>query len=264
MVRKSALLGAALASTAFMFAANAALADTCVGNCGTATASNGVVTLPPDGANSYQWISTYGGVGGAGELPGIGGSDGSSLTSSIFAATVGQQLNFNFNFITSDGAGYSDYAFAQLRTASGAVVATLFTARTEPSGNISPGKGLPANSSTLTPGTSGIHGGAPSWAALGGSSGACYDRGCGYTGWINAKYTIASAGSYQIVFGVSNVLDGAFDTGLAFSSVTVGGTPVVDGVAGIPETSTWMMMFAGFAGLGLVGQSRRKVLVFAA
>ena len=262
MARKSALLGAALAATAFLFAANAARADSCVGNCGTAAGSNGVVTLPPDGANSYQWISTYGGANGAGELPGIGGTDGSSLTSSIFAATLGQQLNFNFNFITSDGAGYSDYAFAQLRTASGAVVATLFTARTEPWGNISPGVGLPANSSTLTPGTSGIHGGAPSWAPLGGSSGVCYDSGCGYTGWINAKYTIASAGNYQIVFGVSNVYDTAFDTGLAFSSVTVGGTPVVTGVSGIPETSTWIMMFAGFASLAFVGY-RRKVLVLA-
>jgi hypothetical protein len=264
MLKKSALLGLALASTGFMFAANAAHADTCVGNCGTATAADGVVTLPPDGANSYQWISTYGGANGGGQLAGIGGTDGSSLTSSVFTATAGQQLNFNFNFITSDGAGYSDYAFAQLRTASGAVVATLFTARTEPSGNISPGFGLPADSSTLTPGTSGIHGGAPSWAPLGGSSGACWSAGCGFTGWINATYTIATAGSYEIVFGVSNVYDQAFDTGLAFSSVTVDGTPVVTGASGVPETSTWVMMLAGFAGLGFVGYRRNKLAFVAA
>jgi hypothetical protein len=264
MLKKSALLGLALASTGFMFAANAAHADTCVGNCGTATNADGVVTLPPDGATSYQWISTYGGANGGGQLPGIGGTDGSSLTSSVFAATVGQQLNFNFNFVTSDGAGFADYAFAQLRTASNDVVATLFTARTEPSGNISPGVGLPANSSILTPGTSGIHGGGTNWSPLGYSSGACWAAGCGYTGWISAQYTIATAGNYQIVFGVTNVLDGAFDTGLAFSSVTVGGTPVVTGVSGVPEISTWVMMLAGFAGLGFVGYRRNKLAAVAA
>jgi hypothetical protein len=254
-------MAAALASTGFMFAADAALADTCVGNCGTATAADGVVTLPPGSVTSYQWISTNGGAAGGGELAGIGGTDGSSLTSSVFTATAGQQLNFDFDFITSDGAGYADYAFAQLRTVSGAVVATLFTGRTEPSGNTSPGAGLPADSSILTPATSAIHGGAPQWSHLGGSSGRCYDQGCGYTGWINAKYSIVSAGSYEIVFGVTNVYDTYYDTGLAFSSVTVGGESVVTGatgVPGVPETSTWAMMLAGFAGLGFVGHRRNK------
>jgi hypothetical protein len=60
-------------------------------------------------------------------------------------------LQFYFNYITSDGAQYADYAFAQLQTASGTPVATLFTARTTVSGNTSPGYGLPSNGVTLTP-----------------------------------------------------------------------------------------------------------------
>jgi hypothetical protein len=169
-------------------------------------------------------------------------------------------LSFDFNYITSDGAGYSDYAFAQLQTASGSLVATLFTARTQPSGDTSPGFGLPADGSTLTPVSSAIIGGGPTWSPLGSYSGACWNAGCGYTGWINAQYSIGSSGSYKVVFGVTNWGDTIYDSGLAFASVTSGGTPIT----GVPEASTWAMMLAGFAGLGFLGYRRNKAATLAA
>jgi len=161
--------------TAGFGATGPALAQTCVGNCGT-DGADGVVTLPPSGDTSYQWISTAGGVTGAGELPGIsGGTDGSSFQTATFAATAGQALTFNFNFVTSDGTStYPDYAWAQLQTSTGLVVATLFTAETTPTGNTSPGQGLPPNQATLTPSATAIIPGGPTWSPLGSSSGACF------------------------------------------------------------------------------------------
>lgn len=233
-----------------------ALAASCTGNCGV-SGPNGDLTLAPSGNTSYQYVTTYNGLTGVGQIDGVGGTNGSLYTSSAFAGTAGSQLSFLFNFITSDGAGYSDYGFAQLQTTSGQLVATLFTARTTPSGDTSPGFGLPANSATLTPSSAPITGGAPSFSGLGSSSGTCYDSGCGYTGWIQSNYTLAANGNYQIVFGVSNYSDTLFDTALVFDQITAGGV-VVDPVAGVPEPSTWAMMILGFGGVGIMAYRRRR------
>jgi hypothetical protein len=91
-------------------------------------------------------------------------------------------LNYNFNYVTSDGQSdptgfiYQDYAWVQLQDLANNVIATLLTARTEPSGNIIPGSGMPAISATLDPSSVPIIGGAPTWSplgdpSLGGSSG---------------------------------------------------------------------------------------------
>lgn len=233
-----------------------ALADVCVGTCGTGTA-NGVVTLSPFGNSSYQYISTYNGVYGAGEIASVGGYNGSQFTTSPFSATAGSPLSFYFNYVTSDGSQYADYTFAQLNTSLGVPIATLFTARTTPSGDTSPGFGLPANNATLTPSTTPIIPGAPSWSQLGpGSTGTCYDAGCGYTGWIKSDYTIAADGTYVLTFGVTNFLDNNFDSGLAFDGVTVNGNPITGGV---PELSSWAMMILGFVGVGFMAYRRRTV-----
>ena len=205
----------------------------CVGNCGT-DGADGVVTLSPTGHSSYQYISTNGGVTGAGEISGVGGSNGSELASAVFDATAKEPLQFYFNYITSDGAGFSDYAWAELETSTGAHVAWLFTARTEPTGNTSPGVGLPADNSTLVPPTSAIIPGGPLWSKLGSWSGQCYDAGCGYTGWIQSTYGISTAGSYKVVFGVTNWSDTAYDSGLAFDGLQAGGIPIPTGCAGAP------------------------------
>ena len=226
----------------------------CIGNCGTDTA-NGVVTLSPlPGTTSYLYVSTVGGVGGAGQIAGVGGVNGSELTTASFVAAAGDNLQFYFNYVTSDGAGFSDYAFAELLDAGSAVVATLFTARTIVSGDTSPGFGLPTNDSTLTPGTSPIIPGGPAWSELGGSSGSCYSSGCGYTGWIRADYTIATAGDYTLKFGATNIADSAYDSGLAIDGVTVGGVEIIP--SAVPEPASMALLGAGLVGLGLIRRRR--------
>jgi hypothetical protein len=221
---------------------------TCVGNCGT-DGADGVVTLSPTGNAAYEWVSTSGGTNGVGALPtGALGSetDGSTLATPLFSATAGTALNFYFNYVTSDGAGYADYAWAELFNSSHTPVALLFTARTEASGSIVPGAGLPAPLATLTPASVPIIGGAPTWSPLGGYSGECYDAGCGHTGWVRANYTIATAGSYYLEVGVVNWLDTLYDTGLAVDGVTVGGAPVTPTT---PAPSSLLLLGIGLAAL---------------
>jgi hypothetical protein len=230
----------------FFVLTSVAMADVCVGACGILGA-NGVVTTAPTG-NPYRWISTSGGVSGAGAISSIGGTDGSSYTTSSFTANSGDILQFYFDYVTSDGAGYADYAWAELETALDVHVAWLFTARTKPSGDISPGFGLPANEATLAPPTSAIVPGGPQWAPLGGYSGYCYSSGCGYTGWIGSTYEISSPDTYKLVFGVTNWADTIWDSGMAFDGATIAGNPINPTV---PEPSAWILLCTVGAGLAL-------------
>ncbi len=94
----------------------------CNGTCGSGGA-DGVVPLSPIGDGSYQYVTTTGGAGGVGALPSgaLGGeTNGSTLSTSVFSATAGTSLNFYFNYVTSDGAGYADYAWAELFSATNA------------------------------------------------------------------------------------------------------------------------------------------------
>jgi hypothetical protein len=242
--------------TSLLLLAGQAAATVCVGNCGT-DAADGVVTLSPSGNSSYQYVSTTGGVMGAGEISTVGGTDGSQFNTSAFFAAANSPLQFYFNYVTSDGAIYADYAFAQLLTASGSLVATLFTARTILSGNTSPGYGLPTNDAALTPAATPIVPGTSTWSMLGADSGKCFDAGCGSTGWIQSNYTIPDAGAYVLTFGVTNFLDTIYDSGLAFDGVTVAGVPLNAPAA--PEPSTWAMMLLGFLGIALMGVNRAKI-----
>jgi hypothetical protein len=225
---------------------------TCNGSCGT-DGADGVVSLSPIGTSQYAWTSTNGGITGVGGLPtGALGSetDGSTLATPVFSATAGTALNFYFNYVTSDGSGFADYAWAELFTSTGTPSALLFTARTEPSGTIVPGTGMPAPLATLIPSSVPIIPGGPAWSPLGSSSGACYAAGCGYTGWVNSNYTIATAGDYYLEVGVVNWSDQIFDSGLAMDGVTVGGVPV-----GSPEPGTLLLIATG---LGLTVLIRRR------
>lgn len=260
-------LAAAAGGLALLLSAGAASAATCVGSCGTLGA-NGDVTAAP-GGGTYGWISTDGGVDGVGQLPGITGStNGSTFTTSTFHATSGENLQYAFNFISSDGQYaadqfiYEDYASVRLVDAgTGDTVAMLFNARTEPSGNIVPGSGLPAISPgvVLTPATvamtpgSGING-APFWSPLGGDSGQCWGPGCGLTGWIHSDYTVDATGDYKLVFAVSNFGDTAYQSGMAYAGLKIGEVEIEDSV---PEPAAWALLMAGFGGLGLALRRRR-------
>jgi hypothetical protein len=232
-----------------------AAAQTCVGSCGTSGA-DGVVTAPP-GGTTYSYVSTNGGVAGGGQLPGEGGTNGSTYTTAVFSAAAGDPLNFYFNYVTSDGSGFADYAWAALLTAALDPVAILFTARTQPDGSIVPGFDLPGVEATLTPASVPIIDGGPAWSPLGDSSGDCYNgvgAGCGYTGWVHSTYDIATAGNYILAFGVTNWSDSAYDSGMAFSGITVAGVPVENAV---PEPATWAMMLMGFGVVGFALRRRR-------
>jgi len=256
MSRTLARIG--LFSVAGLFAsAGTALAlpaGTCTGNCGTLGA-NGVVVAPPSGA-TYDFISTNGGVSlGSKDLNVGAETNGSLFQTSTFAANTGSKLEFDFNFVTSDGAGFADYVWARLLDATLNPVAVLFTARTQPSGNTVPGFGLPAMSATLTPPSTPIIPGGPAWSPLGGSSGACFSTGCGYTGWIHSSYTIAAAGNYILEFGTVNWVDTAFDTGLAFAGTTIDSHPISDQV---PEPATLVLLGSGLVGLVVKRRRARK------
>ena len=234
---------------------------TCAGNCGV-DGADGSVTLSPAGSSSYEFVSTVNGLTGTGALPtgALGGEiDGSTLRTPTFSATAGTLLSFYFNYVTSDGAGYSDYAWAELFSSANAPVALLFSARTETSGSIVPGTGLPAPAATLTPASVPIISGGPTWAPLAGYSGSCYDVGCGYTGWIKSSYTIPAAGNYYLEVGVVNWDDDLYDSGLAVDGVTVGGVTVgTGGPATTPAPPALLLALFGLAAVLLFALARRQ------
>jgi hypothetical protein len=216
---------------------------TCIGSCGTLGA-NGVVTAP---AGTYDYVTTNGGPTlGPLDLNQGSETNGSILRSQVFAANVGDELLFNFNYVTSDGAGYADYGWARLLDGAGNALAMLFSARTTTVGNTSPGFGLPANESTLTPASSPIIAGGPAWSPLGGNSGSCYSAGCGYTGWIQSTYNISAAdvaalgGTFQLEFGVVNWSDSSYQSGMALYGSQIAGVSL-----DTPEPGSLILLGSG-------------------
>jgi len=265
-MKKLATLMGLLTMLVFGLAGNAK-ADTCLGNCGTLGA-NGVVTASPQGGD-YQWVSTnlgvvVGGISGGALPTGEIGSEtnGSTFTTSPFAAAVNDSLKFYFNYVTSDGtSSFIEYGWAALIDSLN-VATILFTARTNPTAGADtvPGFGLPglAPGVTLTPPTTPIIPGGPAWSPLGGSSGACFGgvgAGCGYTDWIESTYVIPTAGTYTLAFGVTNWGDTAFDTGLAFDGATVNDVPIE---TQIPEPSSLILLSTGLLGGVRYLRSKRR------
>ena len=253
----------ALASTFLiggsLISVGSASAATCTGSCGV-LGPDGVVTAPPSFGPSYSYVTTNGGLTGIGaNVPSsaVGSpTNGSTYQTSTFVAAATDTLQFFFNYVTSDGAGFADYAWAQLLDSSNAVVATIFGAQTVVVGNTSPGTYLPPNSpgTTLTPATTPIIPGAPTWSPLGTWSGTCFDAGCGYTGWIESKYIIAAAGTYSLLFGVTNWKDTIYDSGLAWAGANIGGVQIDP----VPIGDAWSLLLTSIIGLGGFGLWRKR------
>ena len=110
MKRAIASLGVALVAGIFVSLPTTAeaLPVGCIGSCGVLGA-NGDVTAPPGGGN-YDWVSSNGAPAFDGLNLGFNETNGSTLTSGVFSADGVEVLEFYFNFVTSDGAGYPEYS----------------------------------------------------------------------------------------------------------------------------------------------------------
>jgi MYXO-CTERM domain-containing protein len=244
---------------------------TCVGLCGTSPA-DGDIVLSPLANPAYGYVATAGSTAyGASPLVLDGNSrgvetNGSRVTSAAFHAVAGEQIDVQFNYVSTDGKGFDDYAWARLvNVADNSTLAWLFTARSSNSatGNIVPGDVL--RREDFDPRevivnyadfafTSKTADDPIAWTPLGGSNGTCWRdnaAGCGYTGWLQSRHTFAAAGDYRLEVGVVNWGDEAYDSGLAFD--VVGLT-----AAAVPEPAAWQFWaLAGLVG-GLRWRRRRS------
>jgi hypothetical protein len=253
---------------------------TCTGNCGN-SAADGDIVLSPTGNARYGFVTTAdsseSGVSPVSLDPNSrgGGSEtnGSRYLSPVFAAAANATLDMWFNYVSTDGKGYDDYAWARLIDANtGGTVAWLFTAESTNSGpkNIVPGKVVDNkdfdpdavivdfknwdyNSKTTDDPID--------WTPLGFSNGSCWKDnadGCGYTGWMNSRQSIASAGSFRVEVGVVNWGDFAYDSGLAFDFVGLTAPAGTPPAAAVPEPGTMPMALAGALALGLLARRRAR------
>ncbi|MFV0302685.1 MAG: NF038132 family protein, partial [Paracoccus sp. (in: a-proteobacteria)] len=207
------------------------------------------------------YVSTVDGVDGVGALPGVGGdgdpTSGSVVTTNSFTAAVGESLEFFFNYVTSDGAGYADYGWARLLDSTGNQAALLFTARTTPGGSSVPGFGMPAPEATLTPDTVSIYPGTV-WDVLGvDDSGDCYATGCGHTGWVQSTYAFTTAGEYKLQFGVTNWSDTAYDSGMAFAGAKVGNVIITPPPSAVPLPASGVLLVAGMGAIAAIRRRKR-------
>ena len=219
------------------------------GNGGYQTSTDGVVDVAP--GQPIDFVTSNGGI--SGNNLGSPGTNGSTATSA-FTATAGDLLSFSFKYVTSDGSGFPDYAWAEVfKQGSTSPYAVLFTAGTNPTiGATVPASNLPSIpiTATLNPAIGSIpfNAGGPTWSALGSYSGACWAAGCGYTDWVQASYAIADTGNYNLVFGVANANDQIFDSGLAWTGAKIADTEIGD----VPEPAILSLLAISFAGFSAI------------
>ena len=71
---------------------------------------------------------------------------------------------------------------------------------------------------------------------------------------LNLGAANATAGSYQLRLGVTNVGDSGYQSGLAFAGITINNAPI----GSVPEPGTWALMILGFGAVGQALRSRRR------
>jgi hypothetical protein len=249
----------------------------CAGVCGSA-AADGDIALSPAGSARYGVLTTSGSEAfGTSPLqlsPNSRGNgtetNGSRTASGAFQAGAGDRLDLQFNYVSTDGKGFDDYAWARVVNAGdGSLVAWLFTAR---SSNSSTGKIVPGDvldKHDYDPDavivnfqdyafTSKTVDDPIDWSPLGGSNGSCWKdnaAGCGFTGWLHARHAFSAAGLYRVEIGVVNWGDGAYDSGLAFDFAGL------SAAAPVPEPASLALMAAGLALLIAIARRRQPATV---
>lgn len=249
---------------------------TCTGVCGTSPA-DGDITTSPLGNARYGYVATSGSTAlGTSPLALDANSrgegtetNGSKIVSGAFDATAGDRLDIRFNFVSTDGKGFDDYAWARVIDAiDGRSVAWLFTARSSNSGSgkIVPGDVLTKKQFDPDEAIVGFKDfefhskdadDPIDWAPLGASNRTCWKEnaaGCGHTGWLQTRFSFADSGSFRLEFGVVNWGDGAFDSGLAFDFANL--TPASP--VPVPEPASALLMALGLLAVGGRRQRGRR------
>lgn len=250
----------------------------CTGTCGS-SAADGDVGLSPLANLRYGHVSTADSAAtGVSPLQLDANSrgngtetNGSRMLSPVFQAAAGDRLSMFFDYVSTDGKGFDDYAWARVvHAADGSTAAWLFTAR---SSNSSTGKIIPGgvvdkgdfdpdavivdfkdwnfqSSDSVDP---------INWSRLGGSNGACWKDnapGCGHSGWVQSLISFERAGEYQLELGVVNWGDAAYDSGLAFDFAGLTATEPLP--ASAPEPGTLPSVLAALLGCGILARRHRR------
>lgn len=261
----AALLAAAAAPVAQAAGLDPALDTwTCIGTCGTLGA-DGDITLSPYGSPRYAYLTTNGssahGVSPLDIVESGGGgaafsqTNGSSYTSATFTLAEGESVQAYFNYVSTDGKGFDDYAWARLVNGDGSTATWLFTARSTNGNkqNVVPGNALSkASNNTVdfdpdativnyadfefnTRTTKSSDFDPIDWSPLGIWNGTCWRdnaEGCGFSGWLESRVT-PGAGTYRLEVGVVNFGDEAWDSGIAFDLQGLNGPQPVPLPAGV-------------------------------
>lgn len=271
------------AVTPVAHAANVSISSNTWASSGAAGIIYGNSTVPhsPTGNAQFGYVTTSGGIDSVSPLvlrdEGRGSenqTNGSKIQSNAFNAGANDSLTLYFNYVSTDGRGYDDYAWARLVNAgTNDTAAWLFTARSTNSanGNVVPGNVLDRQVDNNLPdeldavlndgSTLGFDVASTDWIPLGGSSGICWDDAntCGPTGWIKSEYAFTAQGAYFLEFGVINWGDEAYDTALGFD---FGGLQQANfsGVTLVPQTPVPLpgSFFLISVGLGLMTVMSRK------